>query len=328
MKKRTLGKTGFGVSEIGLGTWQVGGKWGSTFSHENADKILNLAVDSGVNFIDTADVYENGNSEKAVGRLVRSRSERIFVATKCGRRLSPHIDEAYQPKALRKFVEDSLQNMGLEVIDLIQLHCPPTPTYDRPEIFELFDTLKKEGKILNLGVSVGTLGEAQKAIEYDNVTTIQIIFNMFRQRPAEEFFAKAAQKNVGIITRVPLASGLLTGKFTALTSFDRGDHRAFKGDDVLDYGETFAGVDFEKGLQAVEAIKMLFPQQTNLAALALRWILMFKEVSCVIPGASSPGQLLSNISAPDFPPLSDEQMEEVKRIYQEQIWPEIANEEW
>jgi aryl-alcohol dehydrogenase-like predicted oxidoreductase len=328
MKKRMLGKTGFEISEIGLGTWQVGGKWGSTFSHSNADKILNLAVDHGVNFIDTADVYESGESEKAVGRLVRSRSERIYVATKCGRRLSPHIDEAYQPGRLRKFVEDSLNNMGLEVIDLIQLHCPPTPVYDRPEIFDLFDTLKKEGKILNLGVSVGTIDEAEKAIEYNNVTTIQIIFNMFRQRPGEAFFAHAAQKNVGIITRVPLASGLLTGKFTPSTSFASSDHRAFTGKDVLDYGETFAGIDFNKGLQAVDEIKKMFPEQSNLAAQALRWILMHKEVSCVIPGASSPEQLISNVSAAELPPLSSEQMAEIERIYQEQIWSEIAHEKW
>ena len=218
MKKRILGKTGFEISEIGTGTWQVGGKWGSDFSHSNADNILNSAIDKGVNFIDTADVYGDGESEKAVGRLVRSRKERIYVATKCGRKLSPHIDKSYQTKELRKFVENSLKNMGLETIDLIQLHCPPTETYYRPEIFEFFSTLKKEGKILNLGVSVEKIDEALKAIEYENVTSVQIIFNMLRQRPSEQFFAEAARKNIGIIARVPLASGLLTGKFTpALT---------------------------------------------------------------------------------------------------------------
>jgi aryl-alcohol dehydrogenase-like predicted oxidoreductase len=328
MKKRLLGKTGFSVSEIGLGTWQAGGKWGSSFSHENADKILNLAVDNGVNFIDTADVYENGESEKAVGRLIRSRSERIYVATKCGRRFSPHIDDSYTTDGLRRFVEDSLKNMGLDIIDLIQLHCPPPETYNRPEIFALFETLKKEGKIHNLGVSVGTIEEAKKAIEYENVSTIQIIFNMFRQRPAEDFFAEASRKDIGIIVRVPLASGLLTGKFTPSTTFGSGDHRTFKGDKALDYGESFSGVDFMKGLQAVEEIKTLFPRQNNLAAWALRWILMFEEVSCVIPGASAPGQLVSNVSASELPPLSEKQMQEIKRIYHEQIWPDIANEKW
>ncbi len=329
MKKRLLGKTGFEISEIGLGTWQVGGKWGSDFSHNNADTILNSAIDKGVNFIDTADVYSDGESEKAVGRLVRSRSERIYVATKCGRKLNPHIDKSYQPKVLRKFVEDSLKNMGLETLDLIQLHCPPTETYDRPEIFDLFNTLKKEGKIRNLGVSVEKVDEALKAIEYENVTTVQIIFNMLRQRPSEKFFAEAAKKNVGILARVPLASGLLTGKFTATTTFGKDDHRTFnRNGEAFDKGETFSGVDYMKGLEAVEEIKELFPQPANLAATALKWILMFPEVSCVIPGASRPDQVLSNIQASGLPGLSPEQMDAIKRIYEQHIWPDIAKEKW
>lgn len=329
MKKRLLGKTGFEISEIGLGTWQVGGKWGSVFSHSNADAILNSAVDNGVNFIDTADVYSDGESEKAVGRLVRSRSERIFVATKCGRRLNPHVDQSYQVKALRGFVEDSLRNMGLETIDLIQLHCPPTETYYRPEIFELFDNLKKEGKILNLGVSVERVEEALKAIEYDNVTTVQIIFNMLRQRPADEFFAAAAQRNVGILARVPLASGLLTGKFSATTTFEKDDHRTFnRNGEAFDKGETFSGVDYMKGLQAVEEIKKVFPQAENLAAVALKWILMFREVSCVIPGASRPDQVLSNLMAASVPDITTDQMNRVKAIYDQFIWPDISKEKW
>ena len=329
MKKRVLGKTGFEITEIALGTWQVGGKWGSKFSHDNADKILNTAIDNGINFIDTADVYGDGESEKAVGRVVRSRSERIYVATKCGRKLNPHIDSSYQPKVLRKFVEDSLKNMGLETLDLIQLHCPPTETYYRPEIFELFDRLKEEGKILNLGVSVETVEEALKAIEYENVTTVQIIFNMMRQRPAEQFFAEAAKKNVGILARVPLASGLLTGKFSASTKFGMFDHRNFnRNGEAFDKGETFSGVDYLKGLEAVEEIKRLFPQQANLAATALKWILMFKEVSCVIPGASRPDQVISNIDASKIYDLLPAQMEGVKRIYEEYIWPDISKEKW
>lgn len=329
MKKRLLGKTGFEISEIGTGTWQAGGKWGSDFNHSNADAILNTAVDNGVNFIDTADVYSDGESEKAVGRLVRSRQERIYVATKCGRRFSPHIDSSYQTKELRKFVEDSLKNMGLETIDLIQLHCPPTETFYRPEIFELFSTLKKEGKILNLGVSVEKIDEALKAIEYENVTTVQIIFNMLRQRPSEEFFAEAARKNIGIIARVPLASGLLTGKFTPSTTFNKDDHRTFnRNGDAFDKGETFSGVDYMKGLKAVEEIKKLFPQHTNLSPIALRWILMFPEVSCVIPGASSPDQILLNISASKLPNLSHEQMKNIKQIYEQYIWPDLKKEKW
>jgi aryl-alcohol dehydrogenase-like predicted oxidoreductase len=329
MKKRILGKTGSEISEVGLGTWQVGGKWGSVFSHSNADRILNAAIDHGVNFIDTADVYGNGESEKAVGRVVRSRSERIYVATKCGRRFSPHIDKSYQLKELRGFVEDSLRNVELETLDLIQLHCPPTETYFRAEIFELFVTLKKEGKIQNLGVSVERVEEAQKAIEYENVTTVQIIFNMLRQRPSEQFFDNAIKKNIGIIARVPLASGLLTGGFSPYTTFDEGDHRTFnRNGDAFDKGETFSGVDYKVGLEAVEEIKKLFPTGTNLSAIALKWILMFPEVSCVIPGASRPEQVLSNIQASQLPDLSSDQMDRIKHIYKQYVWPVIAKEKW
>lgn len=328
MTQRTLGKTGFKISEISLGTWQVGGKWGTTFDHRNADSILNRAIDNGINFIDTADVYGDGESEKAVGRVIKSRKERIYVATKCGRKLSPHTDEAYQTSVLRKFVEDSLKNMKLDTIDLIQLHCPPTPTFYRPEIFELFDRLKQEGKILNLGVSVETVEEALKAIEYDNVTSVQIIFNMFRQRPAEDFFAKAAQKNVGIIVRVPLASGLLTGKFSTSSVFNKDDHRAFnRHGEAFDKGETFSGIDYQNGLNAVEELKNTFPNE-HLAAVALKWILMFPEVSCIIPGASHPDQIISNLQAPALADLTTEQMESVKRIYQQYIWPDLKHEKW
>ena len=329
MKTRILGKTGFDISEISLGTWQVGGKWGDPFNHSTADAILNTAIDHGINFIDTADVYSDGESEQAVSRLIRSRKERIYFATKCGRRLNPHNNETYQPQALRKFVEDSLRNMKLETLDLIQLHCPPTEAYNRPEIFGLFDTLKKEGKILNMGVSVETVEEAMKAIEYDNVTTVQIIFNMFRQRPSEKFFAEAAKRNVGIIVRVPLASGLLTGQYTASTTFGKDDHRTFnrKGE-AFDKGETFSGIDYMKGLEAVEEIKKLFPQQTNLAATALKWVLMFPEVSCVIPGASRPQQVLSNIQAAEAPEFTAAQMEQVKQIYNQYILPDLKKEKW
>ncbi len=329
MKKRLLGKTGFEVSEIGLGTWQVGGKWGSAFDHTNADSILKAAFDQGINFIDTADVYGDRESEKAVGKAIKTSREKIYVATKCGRRLSLHTNETYQPKVLRKFVEDSLQNMGLETIDLIQLHCPPPASYHRPEIFGLFDDLKTEGKILNMGVSVETIEEALWAIEYDNVTTIQIIFNMFRQRPAEHFFTEASKKNVGILARVPLASGLLTGKYSLNTKFDPDDHRAFnRNGDAFDKGETFSGVDYVTGLEAVDKIKSHFPKYENLAAIALKWILMFEEVSCVIPGASRPDQITSNITATELAPFSAEQMNNVKRIYDQDIWPLIADEKW
>jgi aryl-alcohol dehydrogenase-like predicted oxidoreductase len=324
MQFRKLGKTGMKVSAISLGTWQVGGKWGDPFNHTNADEILNKAIDAGINFIDTADVYSDGESEKAVGRLVRNREEKIYIATKCGRQLQPHTNEAYQPSVLRKFVEDSLTNMGLEIIDLIQLHCPPTAVYYRPEIFELFDKLKQEGKIQHLGVSVEKVEEALKAIEYDNVTTVQIIFNMFRQRPAQLFFGEAKKKNIGIIVRVPLASGLLTGKFTAGTNFTEGDHRQFnRNGDSFDKGETFSGIDYETGLAAVEALKKIFPGQTNLAPLALKWILQFEAISCIIPGASNVSQVDSNISALSIPDFTTEQVQAVQEVYEKYIKPSV-----
>ena len=316
MKYRTLGRTGFEISEISLGTWQVGGKWGEDFSHQNADEILNTAVDQGINFIDTADVYGDGESEKAVGRLVKSRSERVYVATKCGRRLNPHINSSYTPQALRRFVEDSLKNMALETIDLIQLHCPPTEVYYRPEIFSEFDKLIEEGKIQKLGVSVEKVEEALKAIEYDNVDTVQIIFNIFRQRPAELFFQEATRKNIGVIVRVPLASGLLSGKFSADTVFSESDHRNFNRDGkAFDKGETFSGVNYELGLEAVEAIKAIAPE-TPLSLLALKWILAFEAISCIIPGASNVKQLLSNVGASDIPHLDSEIVEAINKIYE------------
>lgn len=316
MNYRRLGKTGFEISEISLGTWQVGGRWGDPFDKNNAKEILNLAIDAGINFIDTADVYGNGLSEKMVGEVVRQRSEEVFVASKCGRRLNPHNNEAYTPKALRIFVEHSLRNTGLDTLDLIQLHCPPPEVYDRPEIFGLFEDLKAEGKIQNMGVSVELVEEARKAMAYDNVTSIQIIFNMFRLKPSETFFAEAAAKDVGIIVRVPLASGLLTGKYSSSTVFGKDDHRSFNRDGAMfDKGETFSGVDFETGLQAVDALKALFPGEENLASVALRWILMFKQVSCVIPGASRDDQLFSNIEALKGEKISQEQMEGVEEVY-------------
>lgn len=324
MKYRLLGKTGLKVSEISLGTWQVGGKWGSDFNFKNAETILNTAIDNGVNFIDTADVYSDKQSEKAVGKVVRSRSEDVYVATKCGRQLNPHNNAAYEPSVLRKFVEDSLSNLGVDRIDLIQLHCPPTEVYYRPEIFALFDNLTKEGKIRNYGVSVQTVEEALKAIEFEGVSTIQIIFNMFRQRPSELFFKEAKRKNVGILARVPLASGLLTGKFSATTTFGKDDHRFFnRNGEAFDKGETFSGIEYNLGLQAVEELKQIFYNNESLVHKALQWILTFDEVSCVIPGASSVEQLKSNLETFNSNPLTQTQMEKVNAIYDKYIKQEV-----
>ena len=324
MKYRLLGKTGFEVSWISLGTWQVGGKWGSDFDHGNADRILNLAVDSGINFIDTADLYGNRESEKAIGRLLKNRSEEIFVATKCGRRTQKPTDDGFTPDAIRQFVEDSLKNMQVETLDLIQLHCPPTEVYYRPEIFEVFDRLKEEGKIRHMGVSVEKVEEGLKAIEYDNVTTVQIIFNMFRQRPADRFFRVAHKKNVGIIVRVPLASGLLSGKFRKDTKFEKMDHRHFNRNGIMfDKGETFAGIPYDVGLKAVGRLKKAFPGHKNLSPVALRWILMHEEVSCVIPGASRPDQVPSNLLADDIPNLTEFELYEVDEIYRENVRSQV-----
>ncbi|OAV45923.1 aldo/keto reductase [Lewinella sp. 4G2] len=316
MNYRRLGKTNFNVSEISLGTWQVGGKWGEDFSDQTADTILNEAIDGGVNFIDTADVYSAGLSEKAVGRIVRSRSERIYVASKCGRQINPHVNEGYTKEALTKYVDETLQRTGLERIDLIQLHCPPTEVYYRPEIFGLFEDLKTAGKIQHLGVSVEKVEEGLKAMEFDNVTTIQVIFNVFRQRPLEVLFPTAQRKDVGIIVRVPLASGLLTGKFSPDTTFGEEDHRHFNRDGAgFDKGETFSGVDYDLGLRAVERIKELFPEGDSLAQRALQWVLRHDAVSTVIPGASRVEHVRSNLAATDLAPLSDAQYDGLNAVY-------------
>jgi len=328
MNYRRLGKTGFDVSEVSLGTWQVGGGWGQEFDDAKAEHILNAAIDRGINFIDTADVYSDGKSEAAVGRVVKARSERVYVATKCGRQLSPHVSASYTPEALRGFVEASLKNSGLETLDLIQLHCPPTDVFYRPEIFELFDRLRDEGKIRNLGVSVEKVEEGMKAIEYPNVSTVQIIFNMFRHRPADFFFERARQRDVGIIVRVPLASGLLTGKIKKDASFAEGDHRNFnRYGQAFDRGETFSGVPLDVGVDAVEEIQKIVPDDHTLAQWALRWILMFTEVSTVIPGASRVSQAEQNIEAAELPPLSKERMERLAEVYRKRIKP-LVHQRW
>ena len=320
MNYRILGKTGFEVSEISLGTWQVGGKWGSKFDQALAGSIIREAIDNGVNFLDTADVYSDGESEKAVGKAVRESGAKVRVATKCGRQINPHVNKGYTPEVLRGYVEDSLRRLGMDCIDLIQLHCPPTEVYYRPEIFGEFKKLKEEGKILNLGVSVEKVEEAIKAAEFDNVTTVQIIYNIFRQRPAEKFFTMAKEKNIGLIIRVPLASGLLSGKFGPDTRFAPGDHRFFNRNGLFfDKGETFSGVPYETGLRAVARLREIFPEGTPLAHVALRWILLREEVSCIIPGASSPDQVKSNLGALTFTGLAQEQEKAINTIYEEEI---------
>lgn len=323
MKYRKLGETGMPVSEISFGSWAIGSAWG-TVKDDESRAALNTAVDHGVNFFDTADVYGDGKSEKLIAEVVKSRKEEIHVATKAGRKLNPHVAEKYTPENISSFIEDSLERLRTKSLDLLQLHCPPTEVYYKPELFDALDGMVKEGLIKNYGVSVEKVEEALKAIEYPGVKTVQIIFNMFRQRPKELFFREAKKRNIGIIVRVPLASGLLTGKMTKQTTFAEDDHRNFNREGAaFDRGETFAGVDFDRGLEAVEELKAILPQGMTVAQLALRWILMFDEVSCVIPGAKRPSQTEENINASEFVPLSDSVMGKIDDIYTKYIKPDV-----
>jgi aryl-alcohol dehydrogenase-like predicted oxidoreductase len=319
MKYRELGRLGWKISEVSFGSWAIGADWG----HVNDDEsiaALHKAIDEGVNLIDTADVYGKGRSEKLISKVLKDRSERVYVTTKAGRLLDPHVSAGYNGKNITGFVEQSLRNLDVDSLDLVQLHCPPTEVYYRPEVFEALDDLKTQGKIKHYGVSVEKVEEALKAIEYPNVETVQIVFNMFRQRPAGLFFEQAKMKNIGVLARVPLASGLLTGKMSLQTKFEDSDHRKYnRNGEMFDKGETFAGVDFETGLKAVEQIKELNNSGASLAQLALRWILMFDEVSCVIPGSRNPAQVKDNIEASNLPPLSDELMSEINNIYESNI---------
>ncbi len=324
MNYRSLGETGMRVSEISLGTWAFGGDWG-TVGEDDAYAALNRAVDLGVNFLDTADVYGDGRSEKLIGKLLKERpDDEIFVATKAGRRLDPHTAEGYDHENLSSFVERSLANLGVEALDLLQLHCPPTSVYRRDSTFEALDRLQEAGKIKNYGVSVEKVEEARMALDYPGVKTVQIIFNIFRQKPAEEFFPLAEERDIGILARVPLASGLLSGKMTAERVFPADDHRSFNREgEAFDKGETFSGVPFEGGLEAAEELKELVPEGHTLAHLALRWILMHPAVSCAIPGAKRKDQVESNVAAAGMPPLSEETMDRIRQIYDARIRQEV-----
>src|ERR1700736_2264043 len=323
MKYRRLGRTNFEVSEVSLGTWQIGGSWGSV-SAEDAKRLLHTAIDQGIYLFDTADVYGDGRSERIIAQVIAERGEKIYVATKAGRRLQPHIAEGYNKENLTAFVERSLINLQRDVLDLVQLHCPPWEAYYRPEVFSALEDLKRSGKILHYGVSVEKVEEALKATEYSGVASIQIIFNLFRQRPKELFFPLARKRDVGILVRLPLASGLLSGKIGKDTQFASDDHRHYnRQGEQFDRGETFSGVDFDVALEAVEKIRQMLPQGMSMADFALRWILQHEEVSCVIPGARKASQVIDNAHAADLPALSREKMEALTQIYQEHIRPQV-----
>jgi aryl-alcohol dehydrogenase-like predicted oxidoreductase len=324
LEYRDLGQTGMRVSEISLGTWAFGDGWG-TVSEDDALGALNWAVDLGVNFLDSADVYGDGRSERLIARLLKDRpNDEIQVATKAGRRLDPHTPEGYDYDHLSAFVESSLTNLGVEALDLLQLHCPPTEVYRQDSTFEALDRLQEAGKIRNYGVSVEKVEEARMALDYPGVATVQIIFNIFRQKPAEEFFPLAEERNVGILARVPLASGLLSGKMRADREFGEDDHRNFNREgQAFDRGETFSGVDFETGLLAAEELKELVPEGNTLAQFALRWILMHPAVSCAIPGGKNPTQVEDNVAAAEMPLLSDDVMRRAREIYDGRVREEV-----
>lgn len=322
INKRIMGNTKKSVTEIGLGTWQLGTRWGDEFNPVEAQKILEAAEENGINMIDTADIYNDGNSEKAIGQFIKGKEDKFYIVTKCGRALNPHTDEMYTPEAMEKFVDGSIKRMGVEKLDMILLHCPPTSVYRKDEIFTAMDKMKKSGKIASYGVSIEKVEEGLAAMEY-GISGIEVIYNMFRLKPEEELFKSAKKNDIGIICRVPLASGLLTGKYNINTVFGKDDHRSYnRNGEAFDKGETFSGVNYEKGLKAVEELKKLFGTE-DIAPYALRWILMNDAVTTVIPGASRSSQLVENIRAAQMNPLTDEQMKGVRDIYDRYIREDV-----
>lgn len=321
MKYRSLGRTGWKVSEVSFGAWAIGGSWGQVDDKESL-ATLHAALDGGVNFFDTADVYGDGRSERLLAKLRKERKETFHIATKAGRRLPAQTVEGYTRKNLNAWVNRSLKNLSTDAIDLLQLHCPPTELYYRPEVFEILDDMVRDGKLRYYGVSVEKVEEALKAVEYPNVQSVQIIYNIFRQRPAERFFAEAARRKVGILARVPLASGLLSGRITAESRFAADDHRNFnRHGAAFDRGETFSGVDFDTGIEAVAELSKLVPRGATLAQTALRWILESPEVTCAIPGGRRPSQVAENLSASDLSPLSAASLKKISALYTKRIKP-------
>jgi len=327
MEYRRLGKTGYEISAIGFGAWAIGADWGTV---DDADSLaaLHAAADAGVNFFDTADVYGDGHSEQLIGRFLRERSgERIYVATKMGRRVE-QVVENYTPEAFVEWTTRSRDNLGVETLDLVQLHCPPTNVFYHPELFAAIDELVADDVMRHYGVSVEKVEEAIKAMEYPGMATVQIIFNMVRQRPADRFLAEALANDVGVLARVPLASGLLTGKYDAGSTFAENDHRNYNREgQAFDVGETFAGLDYEAGLEFVAAVRDLAPEGATLSQLALRWILMHGGVTAAIPGAKSPDQARTNAAATDLEPLSEETMAQIAATY-EQLAKPLVHQRW
>ncbi|MGN2406670.1 aldo/keto reductase [Pseudomonas syringae] len=327
MHYRVMDRAGVKLSEIGFGAWAIGGAWGEV-SESDAKAALHAALDQGTTFIDTADVYGDGRSERIIAEVVGERGgDRPFIATKAGRRLSPHVAQGYTRANLNSFVERSLRNLQTDCLDLVQLHCPPTEIYYQPEVFEIMEGMIASGKIRNYGVSVEKVEEALKAIEYPGVVSVQMIYNIFRQRPASLFMQEAKKRGVGVIVRVPLASGLLSGKMTNATAFAADDHRLFnRNGEAFDKGETFAGVPFSVALEAVEQLRPFVPQGTTMAQFALRWILMESGVTTVIPGAKLAQQAKANSDSSDLPPIPETTMRALRTLYDSKISPHVHHQ--
>ena len=321
---RRFGRTDWTVSEIGFGAWAIGGSWGNV-DEADARASVHAALDAGMTFIDTADVYGDGRSERIIRDVLKERGgERPVVATKAGRRLSPHVADGFTKANLEAFIDRSLVNLGVDAIDLVQLHCPPTEIYYRPDVFAAMDDLVASGKIRYYGVSVEKVEEALKAIAFPNVASVQIIYNLFRHRPAELFFPEALRRDVGVIVRVPLASGMLTGKMSAASRFAADDHRNFnRHGEAFDIGETFSGVPYEVALDAVEELRGLVPGGASMAQFALRWILMEDAVSVVIPGAKNSEQVTANAAASDIAQLPSDVMDHARELYRNRIAPHV-----
>lgn len=326
LSTRPFGRTGQTPTAIGFGAWAIGGTWGEVTDTQAKD-ALNAALDAGMTFIDTADVYGDGLSERRIAEVLKSRpGQRPFVATKAGRRLNPHAPESYTLANLTAFIDRSRTNLQMDTLDLLQLHCPPTPVYSDAKVYDALDTLQAQGKIASYGVSVERIDEAMTAMQHPGVTSVQIIYNLFRQRPADAFFAAAKAAGVAVIARIPLASGLLTGKMSAASTFAADDHRSFnRNGEAFDKGETFSGVPFDVALQAVEELRPLVPAGTTMAAFALRWILMADAISVVIPGAKNAAQSQANAAADALPPLDAATMAKAREIYERLIAPHVAH---
>ena len=325
MKYRKFSDLGWNVSEVGLGCWQIGWCWGDV-TEQDARDLLKKSLDEGINFFDTSDTYGDGRSEKFLSEIIKSTSEKIYVTTKLGRRIrGTNYPKGYKQEPMEEFIDRSLMNLGIECIDLLQLHCPPSEIISKKETFEMMDKKKKKGKVANYGVSVHKISDAMEAIKNPNVKSIQLVFNIFRQKPTEIFFNEAKKKNIAVIVRGPLASGLLTGEINRDTKFAENDHRNYniKGE-AFDIGDTFSGVNFEKGIEAVEQLKKIVPDNFSLSTLALKWILSHDAVSVVIPGAVNKSQVKINAGTSDLDDISDI-IPKINSIYDELIKADVHN---